>query len=97
MRMIVTLSLTILAGCSTAPSTYYGEYTRGGERVPYMAVLKECRTVARDKAIKDNDSDIGTAVWLRDVDEYVLACMNEKGFELVNGKLPSKTSPSWGD
>jgi hypothetical protein len=97
MRIIVALFLVGLAGCSTAPSTYYGEYTRGGERVPYMAALKECRTVARDKAIKDNDADIGTAVWLRDVDGYVLACMNEKGYELLNGKLPSKTSPSWGD
>jgi len=97
MRIIVALFLVGLAGCSTAPSTYYGEYTRGGERVPYMAALKECRSMARDKANKDNDSDTGTAVWLRDVDEYVLACMNEKGFELVNEKLPSKTSPSWGD
>jgi len=44
--------------------------------------------MARDKANKDNDSDTGTAVWLRDVDEYVLACMNEKGFELVNRDMP---------
>lgn len=86
MRMIVALLLVGLAGCSTTPSSYYGQYTRGGERVDYMAALKECRAVARNKADKDNYADSGTAVWLSYVDEYVLACMNEKGFELVNKK-----------
>jgi hypothetical protein len=95
MRMIAALFLIGLAGCSTTPSAYYGEYTRGGEKVPYMAALQECRTVARNKADKDNYADTGTAVWLSSVDEYVLACMNEKGFELVNGNSPSKTSPGW--
>lgn len=94
MRMIATLFLAGLVGCSTPPSSYYGEYTSGGERVPYMAALKECRILARNK---DNDSDTGTAVWLSDVDKYVLACMNGKRFELVNRNLPSKTSPAWGD
>ena len=97
MRMIAALFLAVLAGCSTNPSSYYGEYTSGGERVSYMAALKECRILARDKANKDNDSDTGTAVWLSDVDIYVLACMNGKGFELVNRNIPSKTSPAWGD
>lgn len=96
MRMIAALFLVGLAGCSTTPSAYYGEYTRGGEKVSYMAALQECRTVARNKVNKDNYADDpGTAVWLSYVDEYVLACMNEKGFELVNGNLPSKTSPGW--
>ena len=97
MRIIVVLLLVGLSGCSTTPSSYYGEYTRGGEKVGYMAALKECRVVAKNKADKDNYADAWTAVWLSYVDEYVLACMNEKGFELVNGKLPTKTSPSWGD
>ncbi|WP_151898835.1 hypothetical protein [Nitrosospira lacus] len=97
MRMSAALFLVGLAGCSTTPSTYYGEYTRGGERVPYMAALKECRVVARNQANKDNYADTGTAVWLSYVDEYVLACMNEKGFELVNRTLPSKAFPAWGD
>ena len=86
MRMIVALFLVGLAGCSTTPSAYYGQYTRGGERADYMAALKECRVVARNKADKDNYADSGTAVWLSYVDEYVLACMREKGFELVKKK-----------
>ena len=97
MRIIAGLLAIGLAGCATPPSAYYGEYTRGGEAADYRAVLNECRVMAKNKADKDNYADAWTAVWLSYVDEYVLACMNEKGFELVNGKLPSKTSPSWGD
>jgi len=86
MRMIMALFLVALAGCSTTPSAYYGEYTGGGERADYMATLKECRVVARNKADKDNYADPRTAVWWSYVDEYVLACMKEKGFELVKKK-----------
>ncbi|KIO47988.1 hypothetical protein SQ11_14235 [Nitrosospira sp. NpAV] len=62
-----------------------------------MEALEECRVAAKDRANRDNYADAWTAVWLSYVDEYVLACMNKKGFELVNRKLPSKASPSWGD
>ena len=93
MRMLAALFLVGLAGCSTTPSAYYGEYTRGGEKVPYMAAIQECRTVARNKVNKDNYADDpGTAVWLSYVDEYALACMNEKGFELLNGNSPSNVT-----
>lgn len=97
MRVIVVLLLVGLYGCSTTPSPYYGEYTHGGEKVGYMTALNECRVVAKNKANKDNYADAWTAVWLSYVDDYVLACMHARGFELVNGKSPSKTSPSWGD
>lgn len=97
MRIIIVLLLVGLSGCSTPPSSYYGEYTRGGERAGYMEALEECRVAAKDRANRDNYADAWTAVWLSYVDEYVLACMNKKGFELVNRKLPSKASPSWGD
>jgi hypothetical protein len=86
MKMMGALLLVGLAGCSTTPSSYYGEYTRGGEKVGYMTALNECRVVAKNKADKDNYADAWTAVWLSYVDEYVLACMNEKGFELVKEK-----------
>lgn len=62
-----------------------------------MAALKECRVVAENKADKDNYGESWTAVWLSYVDKYTLACMNEKGFELVTRKSPSTTSPYWGD
>lgn len=97
MRIIVVLLLVGLAGCSTTPSSYYGEYTRKGETTDYMAALKECRVVAENKADKDNYGESWTAVWLSYVDKYTLACMNEKGFELVTRKSPSTTSPYWGD
>lgn len=86
MRIIVVLLLVGLAGCSTTPSSYYGEYTRGGEAADYMAALKQCRVVAETKADKDNYGESWTAVWLSYVDKYTLACMNEKGFELVKKK-----------
>ena len=86
MRMMGALLLVGLAGCSTTPSSYYGEYTRGGEKVGYMTALNECRAVAKNKADKDNYADAWTSVWASYVDEYVLACMNEKGFELVKEK-----------
>lgn len=97
MRIIVVLWLAGLAGCATTPPSYYGEYTHGGEAADYMAALKSCRVAAEKKADKDNYGESWTAVWLSYVDKYTLACMNEKGFELVNGKPTSKTAPHWGD
>ena len=86
MRIIVVLLLVGLYGCSTTPSPYYGEYTRGGEAADYRAVLNECRVMAKNKADKDNYADPLTAVWWSYVEEYTLTCMKEKGFELVQKK-----------
>jgi hypothetical protein len=83
MRIIAVLLLSGLAGCVTAPSAYYGEYTRGGEVADYRGALPECRAVAKNKADQDNYADPLTAVWWSYVNEYTLACMKEKGFELV--------------
>ena len=86
MRIIAVLVLIGLGGCATAPSAYYGEYTRGGEVADYSVALHECRAVAKNKADKDNYADPLTAVWWSYVNEYTFACMKEKGFELVKKK-----------
>jgi hypothetical protein len=86
MRRIAVLLLIGLAGCTTTPSAYYGEYRREGQVGDYRAALNECRDMAKNKAEKDNYADPLTAVWWSFVDEYTLACMKEKGFELVKTK-----------
>jgi hypothetical protein len=96
MRIIVVLWLAGLAGCATTPSSYYGEYTHGGEAADYMAALKSCRVAAEKKADKDNYGESWTAVWLSYVDKYTLACMNEKGFELVKWKTNFQDRPALG-
>ena len=86
MRIIAVLLFIGLVGCTTTPSAYYGEYTRGGEAGDYRTALDECRVAAKNKADKDNYADPLTAVWWSYVNEYTSVCMKEKGFQLVEKK-----------
>lgn len=87
MKIIVALLLAGLAGCSTTmPTPYYGKYTIGGGATDYMTALEECRVLAKERADKDSYADSLTSVWWSYVQKYTLACMNERGFELVTEK-----------